>query len=515
MRVNPGVTAKDIWQTAVVTHRGKSVEFDLTLGGKLKDGVNVFRDLNSFWKWFGEMNPTGTQKIFDALVDVQKSAGILGVTSSTRATIHEAVRTISNIMTVEGIKIWAENEKDIIYPDIPVEKDPNFPWEQTYDRVEYFELVYLSIALKVMILIWGEFIVRDKSLPTGAVEEQAMTLLDNTTWALSDAFERHFVFISSLTTGRIGVSAILDGISTSSLPRKLFSMIVVNKLSSTVLTHKGDEKYSSGEIINIVAKIHRDANTAIDSINKGDILTVPKVFDSSRTRSEEDNTSVAENYAVKENISEISKVYFDYFGRQTQLIATRLKFDVFMDNCQALVQYNSRRINYIPTDAQYKLVSVITGRAVGVRSLPYTIRKSALIIISIAQVIAFELGFPNISALLSGTVVLDDKKEVIPVSGRLLKGQIKAVQVEKINQVYPYRRKLKGSKAPYKNPALTAVEDLANLFAGVIWDVSVPEFVNQKVTLQPSSQGGYVVREDFRSELADFIIAINPIIRGV
>lgn len=512
MKIVAGACVKesheDVWESAIVSHNGKHLEFTFTFYGKLKEGTRTFRDINNYFAWFEEVNPRGALSIFGIFEKIHKAMGIFFPTEETHSKIHGLVRELTQIITLDSVRLWSRFDKNIVNPVISEEKGSNYNPEQTYDRREYDDLVNMTIALKPLVLIWGSYGAREKKLPTGAVEEKFLSLLRGTEIEESEPYKRHKVFVDTVTSGKLTLAGTLDGFSTTTLPRKCFACAIVNKLSIIDLTWESDLESPGSQVVSIVANTHRYLNTVIDTINKGEVPTSAKIFKDKQS-GEEDNTSIAENYTVKEDIAEVSKIFFDYFAKSYKFMATRAKTDINVDFCSELVRHNLGRAKFIPTTVQYNLASVIMAKVIGVRSLPYTNRRGAINCFSVAQLVAFELGFPNIAALLGASLFLDQNNKEVERNNKVLKCQIRNQQIEALNQFYQYKKKVKGSRSPYKNPAELAIEALAVRFARYVWDVSVPEEIHKAMTLEPHSSGGWCVRDDLRTELADFIIAIN------
>lgn len=512
MKILPGSTVRDnhedVWESAIVSHNGKLLEFTFTFYGKLKEGTRTFRDINNYFAWFDEVNPRGSQQVFEIFEKIHGVMGIFFPTEETHSKIHGLVRDLAQLITLDSVKLWSQFDKNIVNPEISEEKGEKYNPEQTYNRREYDDLVNETIVLKPMVLIWGSYGAREKKLPTGAVEEKFLSLLQATQIEESEPYKRFKVFVDTVTAGKLTLAGVLDGFSSTSLPRRAFACAIVNKLAIIDLTWESDLDGPGNQIVSIVANTHRYLNTVIDSINKGDVQTSAKLF-KDRAGGEEDNTSIAENYTVKEDIAEVSKIFFDFFSKSAYFMAKRAKPDIDLGFVNRLVRHNTGRSKFTPTEVQYKFASIIMAKVIGVRSLPYTNRRGALNSFSIAQLIAFELGFPNVAALLGASLFLDQDRMEIERNTKVLKCQIRNQQIEALNLYYPYKKKVKGSRSPYKNPAEIAIENLAGRFAKYVWDVSVPEEIHKAMTLETHSSGGWCVRDDLRTELADFIIAIN------
>ncbi|EJO2544012.1 hypothetical protein NRE35_004378 [Salmonella enterica] len=513
MKILPGIcvanNTDDVWETAIVQHGKQSVEFPLSFYGRLKEGTRCFRDFNNYLAWYSQVNPPMIDKLMDLMVKAHKATSSIFATDETHSEVHGIVREILNIVTLESVALWMRHDENIVNPDISEDKSSNYKPEQTYNLIEYDDLVRMTIVLKVLVPIWGAFTPRLKKVLPGTTEERLLSLIKSTDLEQSAPFIRHRTFVDTVTAGKLTLAGVLDGISTTTLPKRCFAAAIVNKLAIIDLTWESDLDIPGTRVVSIVANTHRYIKTVYESINKGEYITGAKIFRDKQS-GEEDNTSIAENYTVKEDVPEVSKVFFDYYGKDYEKIAKAVLPDINMDAVTDIIHYNRARKMFVPTEVQYKLVSLVMAQQIGVRSLPYTNRESSINIISIAQEVAYELGYPNIAALMGATTMLNEDFDPMLCETKILRAQVRQQQIAELNTYYPYKKKNKSPRSPYKNPAEVAIEQLASKFANYVWLVSVPEFIAKDVSLEKDDMSdGWLVREDFRPELADFFIEVN------
>lgn len=513
MQIIPGSWQKDHpdqpWDTALITHGKKSIEFPLSFYGRLKEGERVFRDFNNYLAWFGKVNPAKVDELFGIYEKIKEATSSIFGTDENHSEVHSLCRQCLDIVTLESVSLWLRHDENIITPDIPEDKGSGYNPDQTYNLHEYNEMVKMTIVFKALVPTWGAYTTKMKKALPGTTEERLLSLIKSTDLEQSEAFKRFRVFVDTITSGKLQLAGVLDGISTTTLPKRCFAIAVVNRLAIMDLTWESDLATPGSQVVSIVANTHRFIRNQIDGINRGEMQTGAKVFRDKQS-GEEDNTSIAENYTIKEDVPEVTKVFFDYYGKGYEQIAPEVYSEVDMKKVRDLVSYNQSRRNFIPTEVQYKLVGILLAQQIGVKSLPYTERVAAINLISIAQAVAIELGFPNIAALMGATPLLDDDFEPTVYTNKILRTQVRQHQLAELNQYYSYKKKNKSARSPYKNPAEIAIDILSGQFAHYVWIVSMPEDLMAEVTLDrdPDSDG-WIVREDFRSELADFIIAIN------
>lgn len=161
MKILPGIcvanNTDDVWETAIVQHGRQSVEFPLSFYGRLKEGTRCFRDFNNYLAWYSQVNGPMIDKLMDLMVKAHKATSSIFATDETHTEVHGIVREILNIVTLESVALWMRHDENIVNPDISEDKSSNYKPEQTYNLIEYDDLVRMTIVLKVLVPIWGAF----------------------------------------------------------------------------------------------------------------------------------------------------------------------------------------------------------------------------------------------------------------------------------------------------------------------------------------------------------------------
>lgn len=490
-------------------HGGKTLGFNLGYYNKVRDSFDVtFRDINEFWAWRGDEEG---QQIFDLYEEVNNSLKYTINQNHRYKEILDAVTKLSKLHDTDLLEHWARVYSSVRYPDnLATELQEGYRAQQTYLKEEYYELTGMSIALKFMIPIWGEYIGTRNEINEIFPELRALSLLTHTTLETSKPFRRLREFVTfnleqKETSSSAG--ALLEGFGTLDLPDWMFSLVVVERLTPSNLSHNDDEDLDKST--SLIANLFNHIETRLGNLEKKKNFRVRNKENDKGGRNEEDNTSTAENYTLRQNMSEVTLATFDYFTKDFRERALLVKEDIDLDHVAELVAINMRRRRFNPKEFQIRLCGIVTKPIISPRAIGYTNREGAVNLFSIAQVALHEWGFSTIADILTAS---EQARRPTLNGGKLItRNQIKDYQIEALNDLLPYHRLVKGSsnnKAVPKNPAMIAIERIMQASANVAWTRASSSKIEAASTLIPT-QEGFIVPSDFRIILANFIIMMN------
>lgn len=468
-------------------------------------GEDTFRDINNFWAYL----PKDTQEeIFKLYLNIRETYNNVYELNTTYKMVNEYVQELYKLHPLSLVEYWVRVHSDIRYPDnLKSELAEDDRPVQTYLEPDYHELVVLSVALKVMVPIWGEYV----SLDTGMSEMQreifAMQLLQGTEIIDSKMVLRFKEFVDFVVGGQqTGMKNILFGIGSLGMPEYILSYLIVIRLSVSALSHKDD--YDKDSTINLITNMWRHVRTIISENggrSSGDDVKNKNMPNDSGN--EEDNLSTAESYKAREDISDGERIAFDFAGLQIKrTFYTRILGE---DGDLALLerQYkrNITRRLFNPTEEQIKLTELVVSKLFPTRALAHTDRQSTTINISIAQVALHQRGFSALADLL-GANRMDETHSIVS------SGAIKKEQVDILDEIYSYRRhqyqRNSRTKTNLVNPGVIAIDALFTAFSRYHWQRDVDNVIGAASTLVQADKG-FVVPFNFKHLLADFIINLN------
>src|SRR5690606_1175071 len=127
--------------------------------------------------------------------------------------------------------------------------------------------------------------------------------------------------------------------------------------------------------------------------------------------------------------------------------------------------------------------------------------------LGVAQAVLWHAGWYDIALLMTGIRIPNDDYLSIGMTGT--KSRITKTQLEKLDQLFPYTRRLSGKNKDQKgiNVAAQEIEKISELFTGNDWKLTVPQEWLTQANLNIKASR-YTIPSDIRIRIADFIIAI-------
>lgn len=466
---------------------------------------STFRDINGFWAYLPEETQ---EEIFNLYRLIHETYNNVFELNTTYTMVNQYVVDLYKLHPFELIEYWMRTRSSIRYPDdLKSELSEDDRPEQTYLEPDYKELTVFSVALKVMVPVWAEYISLDTGMSEMNREIFAMKLLNKTVIYDSKVINRFKEFVDVVVAGQqTGMKNIIDGIGSLQMPEFILSQLIVTRLSVHPLSHNDD--IDQTKTINLIKVMwQRIRNIIVDNGGRGGYDDIKSKNLPHKTGDEEDNLSTAESYKAKESISDGERITFDFAGRRIKeyFYQRILGTDEYDDLLKRQYRRNLSRKFFNPTEEQIKLTELVISKVFPTRALPHTNRGSAITNLSVAQVALHQRGFSILADLL-GANRLGETHSIVNTVG------IKKEQIDILDEIYSYRRNmpLRGSrnKTTLVNPGIVAVDALYQAFSHYHWERDIDDQIAQASSMIESEKG-WVVPFNFKSTLADFIINLN------
>ena len=468
---------------AVITQEGERLEWDLSAFNKKALASNaVAFHINLYWATLPDYQQ---QKIFEILKRIREVFEIVHDTSGLLVALLPLIKQLYEEHDIRKMKEWVSLRMDINIPPKIEEHyvqtdDKPFTRERTYTRSDYMELVALSLALRVMVPIWGEFILRTrKETGTDFKEYHAFALLSQTNLMDSVAVNKLRVYIcENLQDEKPMANVIIGGVSREDYPTWLLASVVVRRLS--VGDIRGIEQNT-----NLVVTVHNDLtqkNTQGGGSSFGDMIQ-NKLFEGDDAN--ENGISRLENFKIKamHSAGEIGAI--EHYMSDPHAVVRRLMPDHNAEELTSILDLFLERIDALQNArlwpcqvglAQWVMAPVIPPRGMYHLDKAYTLRA-----FSVAQTYLWLKGHPALACLLSA--LASDNTQAFHQTGMGSMARINREQVEEIERLFPFNRvSVKRKQTTPANMAITAIDLLAHDFNARDWILTVPDGMALSVT---------------------------------
>lgn len=511
----------------VVTHEDQALCFD---GGtfdrkSIENQDQIFRHFNLY---MSRQTPMFQEKVFqvfgairsvfDDFYDPSKmnTNGSVYLISN----LTPLVRSLYEDFDLNDLENWISFHSDIIIPDkkfeeVYIESDEKpGTREKTYLYSDYQKLIALSIAIRAMLPVWGEFINLTKA-ETGVrfKEFYAAQLLNDCKLSMCEAMDKLKTYVSSLIMADKELSHfILSGIGTQDFADWLVGLVLVRRLSMG--DYAGTNKDTT-----LITYIYNYVNPKTAGINNNAFHAMVryKEFDKGEGEGDDHSSSRLEGYKIKlklpigdisilENYLNNPMRVFKSYGMTMNDELMKL-FNMFMQQTVAL---ESKTID----PAQVSICQYVLAKVIPARSLTHISKRQVLIAIAITQTILWLNGYKSLTALVGAYALESSNSQLSSFDS---KARIPKELADRIEELYPYK---KITQAMGRNQSISSkrkgkvntiifdtIDDLTASFSKQDWVINLPEEYIKDITNSDSRR--FACPYDFKITLTKLIIAVQ------
>lgn len=494
---------------AVLTFRDESLEWNAQLFDRASYSgeFDVFEQINGFWR--DRLTEAEQEAVFNIYKECWLAFENMGKTENLTMKLYHYVQKLYEYHPLEVLGPYLNFYQQLRIPESVTrasqqQGEVSFSSDRTYGPDDYIGLRTLSVALRVMIPIWGQFIYSTKGQISNTFKEmEAYQLLAYTNLASSPAMEKLRVFVEkSVPPEKSKASSILRGLASDDFPIWMLGLVLVRRLS--VGDVRGIDP-TSNLITFIFRYIDHKAKTHDNSFEG----TVKEKIVEGAGQDGENNLSKLEGYKIKPELPAGDIAFISAYAADPLWIARKLEplipeelVHESVNSVQALTDKELHKPQIALV--QWTLNEVIPARGIWLLTKPLILNT-----IAATQALLWHRGHRDLAALVSA-MELDQDDDAHMAYGNDTVKRPTAEQLEKLNYYYPYARRM-GKQKTQKQPnvARDAIESVAASFGKHIWRLTVPADWLEVLRGNRSASRRFITPADIRVKLADFIIAIN------
>jgi len=451
-----------------IEHKGMSVVFSVSVFGRrtFQAEYDIFEEINKYWSGLPEETQDAIYSIYVRLHELLTN---IIFQDNMVEDIALAVKALYEFHQFDDLKRYVSFKSNIRIPsNIPTEYvrnvDINTSRDKTYIRSDYSDLMCISLMLRPMMGIWGEYIANNrKNSGTNFKEYYAFRLVKYTNIDNLEPVLKLYRYIEAILGNKFRPDSILMGISSEDYTNWLLCNLCVRKL--VICDLRGiDDQY------NAISYLHRYINQKAENRdNNYENLYKEKVFDENITDGGS-KISILESYKIKSSISPGEVVELEHSISDLRGIAQQLSHNIQLESLDTTMKSVSIINKSIIVDIKLVLLAYVFKRVISVRSMPYFNKLTIAKMLCVAEEVLWSRGHHYLALLLT-TYPHEDASDltISPVDGRMkLDGQL----AEKFVKYYPYTRVLNSKrKAQQKviNIAVNAVNELVDELSLYTW----------------------------------------------
>lgn len=379
--------------TIHITHKGETLTWDASkfIKTKIKQPARYFELANRF---LSELPVERHDKLFDCYKRIQDAFNQLGPEIIRHRAIVDSFAALCRLIPWEEFYAWTHKRGCITIPmEIPTDFDGTqhhgVTREKTYDKDQYWDLAALGQYMKFLLPPLAVAII-EKDTRSGKTlkEQRTYQLLSRTGIDDLPLINRLRVYIAAFTDRySMPASAILESMSSAELPSFILSRTVIRKI---MLAELDD---------NIIKMTHHYVKQQLDGLDKG-FSGIVQDKRMNKGKSEEDNISVAENYRVRQPLSDGDLGTLAYYSQQLETLS--YKVDPTLDRAKLNICINNvKRRPLVPSEPHQKtLTQWVIGTAMPARGIASLNRLSLMHNMAVAQALLWHWGFHEMALLM-------------------------------------------------------------------------------------------------------------------
>lgn len=468
--------------------------------------LDIFHQLNMYWSSLKEEDQ---QHVFNAYKAIRDAFTDIWDKTDLSTELNKRVVALLNLFDFDYLAEWVAIRSDVIIPaDFKVEyhhsADNHNTRDQTYIRNDYLQLVTLSIIMRSMIPVWGEFISRTRQdAGTTHKEFYAFNLMSNSNLLHTPVFDKLRTYID-LTVGkeRDGQVTIINGISSEDFPVWMLGLVCIRRLCI------GDIRGTEPRV-NLVTFIHKFITQKVNgSESNGANIIKPKLFDDSGGSGDsEAKLSALERYKIKMPISTGEVAELEYSVKDVYSIASRLSHNVTPQLLENSLKSSARLMEYNILEPQMTLLRWILKPIISPVGIKYLSKDDIVKCFGICQAVLWARGHKYLALLATSyTEVTNHDVFQTNIDTR---ARIPKELIEEITKLYPYTKRIGSKKAQAKPTNLTmhSIDRLVADLEAMSWNMTADASLITEV-LGTNAGRRIHLQHDIRISLAKCVIEI-------
>ena len=489
---------------AKMTHGDEELMFNIALFDRMSisDNYDIFSQINKYWNYL----PVNEQnKIFSIYKEIKRTYDSVWDINKLTSALFILIKNLFEHHKIEDVYHWVWFYSDSMLPlglrDLYIDSyETPGTRERTYLKDDYKWLVALSVSLRIMIPIWGEFIMRTRRNNTVFKEYYAFLLLSHSNIFNSEPMERLRVYVEhSMPMDKNKASAIFGGISSDEFHIWVLGLVTVRRLS--IGDVRGIDPISS-----LVTFIYKFIISKVKSHDNNFIGNIKDKENEGQATEGENNLSKLEAYKIKQEIAAGDIAIISHFLRNTNNLALQICPDINLDIVEQSIISARALANKQIWKPQVVLTQWVMKKLISPKGLLHVNKMQVLEVLGVAQALLWHRGHFDLAGLISAQN--QDSTDELSISGTDSRARITKEQIEKLDKLYPHSRKPVGKQKVVKkiNPAIETIESIANNFSEHEWILTVPRELLDNITFNGGNR--YSVPYNIKPLLADLVIQL-------
>lgn len=483
---------------AMVLHSGETLGFNASVFHKksFSREYDVFSEVNAYIK---ELPRSSQDKLFEIYSRAYKGFDYMLDPAELHEFITVCIRDLVGMIKLDNLELWLSLRPEIMIPE-SVKLLPPDPMDnvksvgKTYTVADYYPLLALSMFLRFLIPIWGEYVASiRKNTDVDKKEFIALQLLNGTGVLESKAIERLRIYIREVTASSDNQDweKVISGFSTEDIGFQLLAVVCFRRLCTADL--RGSDP--STQVVAQIWKfsVQKSYGSPVSGI---EIKEVREGEDSAADR------SGLEGYRRRTDISLGNIAEFEYYFSFPHAIARHIDPTVPLELVdQALATAKQIEVTEIG-DVQL----AIAGELIKDQITPYSLYHTVDLlpnVLAACEAVLWHRGFKYLSAVVTSYAISGvEEMHVGSISSR---EQLTLENTEEIKRWFPYTWEM-GKRTPstVQHGILETVDMLVDSLIFHSWRMTISEEKSEEIFGERRRR--LIIPSDIKNQIVSFLI---------
>ena len=503
MRIDTNITLET--SKVIVSHKDRSIDFSVSTYSKIIfSKFDIFEQINLYWKTLSEDHQ---QRIFDIYQKIYNDFTDIVINNHSLFNIlASSVSELMNEHDLKHIENWLTLDYMLKVPksftaDYVESIETNTSRDKTYTSKDYKELMALSVLMRTMIPIWGEYIfLTGKEFGTSYKTFQAFKLLFKSYIMETPAMEKLSTYVK-ITANKDNNKqhSILEGVSSEDYDIMMTSIVVVRRLCIADIKNVEDN-------INPITFIYMYIVSKIRSDIEGSSIKSKEPGAKEFGGGSDEKVSSIDMYRIKADTSPGDIALLESSVDNPESIARKLCSVIDIDFLYSSLESSNVLVKQIITKPQVVLLKWIMHPVISTRGIDYLSKEIIVRLLGIMEAVLWHRGYHYLAVLGSSYQLTGDVMSVSLVDkvSRLNVGLI-----EEINKQFPYTKLKPSRKAEpvEENYCIKSIEALAGDFISGNWKATARHELLEHIQMANSKV--LPIRSDIKNDLARLVLELG------
>lgn len=469
----------------------------------------IFDEINQYWS---SLSPERQQHIWE----IYKQARVIFDTHYDIVVLIKPLQQIAkmlfDLMPINELAYWTRFQGIRMPTNLKDQYEPRDIPEQTYLREDYHGLVVLSIAMRAMLPIWGEFINSTSKEAGNAFKElQALKLIKHASVMESAPMQRLQMYVSAFIDRApqqaLSNAALLSGLGSSNMPNWILGLTVVRRLTVGQISAKDDNS-------SLITNVHQYINNNLKSLDRKVGVQkfggTGKVVDKKKPDQnlEDQKASVVELYKVKQEVPDGELVILNVATENMQAMVDTIDPTIPLDRLQLCIDATRSLENLTIEPHQITLSQWIVDKYMPASGVAQLSKPALLQVMALTQAALWHWGFPDLAVLTTATPLsVSDDVMKAGIEGR---ARIPRELMEEAGIKWPFFRAIRGKPGSRQtNVGARAVDRLCHILEANDWQLHAPSELIKLSSHFPNTKR-LSAPHDIRAHVAKLLLKIAP-----